>query len=292
MQLRTTSIARTYRYVRLALVAVVLFLGVSVFLQVVSGGPLAAVSAAYYTPARNAFVGALCAVALALLALSGRSLEQALLDVAAVLAPVIALVPTPVEPGDVPGVDPGCPGQGACIPAAVAADIANGMGTLAVLGVVALAAAVVLALIQRTLTRSFVAGLAAAAVVVAAGITWWLVHPASFSLGAHLAATIGFFALITAVATIAAVRPLAAGTRRRRVIRALYGAIAAGMGAALAFLAVVVVLRATGVDLLDATGAPLIFLGEAVALVLFALFWLVQTIELWNDADPRLRAAP
>jgi len=29
--------------------------------------------------------------------------------------------------------------------------------------------------------------------------------------------------------------------------------------------------------------------GEAIALALFGVFWVVQTVELWNDADPGLR---
>ena len=38
------------------------------------------------------------------------------------------------------------------------------------------------------------------------------------------------------------------------------------------------------------TPVPWVFLGEGVALVLFAVFWLLQTVELWNEPDPRLLA--
>lgn len=290
MQLRTTSTQRTYRYVRVALVTVIVFLGVGVAAQISAEGPLVSVSASYYTPARNVFVGALCAVSLALLALSGRSLEQALLDVAALLAPVIALVPTPVEPGDVPALHPDCPGSVPCIPADVLPEIGNGMLSLAVMAGFGVVASLVLAAVQRTLTPGLGGAIAVATAVVAAGTAWWVVAPDAFALGAHAAATIGFFALVTAVAAIAAVRPVAASDRRRRSLRRMYAAIATGIGLALLFLAIVVGLRGAGLDLVDASGAPLIFIGEAVALVLFGAFWAVQTVELWDAADPRVRA--
>ena len=57
-------------------------------------GVLPSVSAYYYSPARDVFVGALIAASLALFALSGRGPSRALLDAAALFAPLIALVPT------------------------------------------------------------------------------------------------------------------------------------------------------------------------------------------------------
>lgn len=280
MRLRTTSTQRTYRYVRIALVGVVVFLGVGVGAQIALGGPLGSVSAAYYTPARNVFVGALCAVSLALIALSGRSLEQALLDLAAVLAPVIAFVPTPLVAGAVPGVDPGCPDESACVPASALPDIAVGMLTLSVVGALAVAGALVLGVLQRTLTPAAGIALGAAGVLVAAGTTWWAISPDTFVAGAHYAATLGFFALIAAVSTIAALRPSARDGRHRRLLRVLYAVIAAGIVGVLLVLAVLVFRP-------DA-GTPAVFVGESIALSLFAIFWVVQTVELWGETDPAI----
>lgn len=288
MRLRTTSTHRTYRYVRLSLIGVLVFLGVGIGAQVALGGPLGSVSAAYYTPARNVFVGALCAVSLALLALSGRSVEQALLDLAAVLAPVIALVPTPVTPAAVPGFDPGCPDATPCVPASALADVANGMLTLSVIGALAVVTALIVGAVQRTLTVGGAATILAAGVLVLGGTAWWMLAPESFVAGAHFAATLGFFALVAAVAALAALRPSARSAQRRSILRLVYAVIAAGITVSLLFLAAVTALDASGASAVAAasSGRPLVFAGEAVALVLFAVFWLVQTVELWDDTDP------
>lgn len=31
-------------------------------------------------------------------------------------------------------------------------------------------------------------------------------------------------------------------------------------------------------------------MGESVALALFAVFWIVQTVELWDEVDPSIAA--
>lgn len=291
MQLRTTSTQRTYRYVRLSIVGVVLLLAVSITAQVAWGGPLGSVSAAYYTPARNVFVGSLCAVALAMLALSGRSVEQALLDVAALLAPVVAFVPTPISAGDISGVAVACPGEGSCIPDEIVPEVANGMVSLAAIGVIGVLGAVVLAVIQRTLGVALAWSLAVAGLLVVGMVGWWTLSPETFLLGAHYVATIGFFVLIAAVAALAAVRPAARTRRRHRILRTAYALIAGGIVLSLVFVVGIVVLQAAGTDLVSADGPPLFFLGEAVALLLFAAFWAVQTAELWNETDPAFRAA-
>lgn len=286
MRLRTTSPERTYRYLRVCIVGVVLLLGVSLTVQSIAHGPLGSVSAAYYTPARDVFVGSLCAVSLALLALSGRSLEQALLDLAALFAPVIAFVPTPIAPGDVASA--GCTGEAPCVPVSARGGIDNAMLSLAVLGVIGLVAAVVLAIAQRTLSVRLGAALAAAAAVMAAFVLWWRLSPQTFVAGAHDLATICFFALIAAVAALAALRPV--NERHPTAVRAAYLVIAAGIVVSLVFLVVVAVVRRSTA----AGGIPLFFIGEAVALALFAAFWLVQTAELWQHPDPALsrRGAP
>ncbi|MGP3536353.1 hypothetical protein ACTU3I_16270 [Microbacterium sp. RD1] len=283
MQLRSTSTQRTYRYVRVSIVGAVAFLAVALGAEIISGGALGSVSAAFYTPARNVFVGSLCAIAVALLALSGRSVEQVLLDIAAVFAPVIALVPVPLTAADTARLGVRC-GEGyPCVPAATLPDVANAVLTLAVGGVMAVAAAGVLAVVQRSVRASAVVPIAAAAVVVGAGGAWWSTAPHSFLVAAHDVATVAFFSLIAVVAALAAWRP-AGRPRRRRMMQVLYAVIAAGIAATLVFLVVVAGWRGSGAS----PGFPLFFAGEAVALGLFAAFWVVQTVELWDDDDPAL----
>lgn len=285
MRIRTTSTQRTYRYVRLSLVGAMLFLGTGVGLQAATGGPLPSVSAAYYTAAQGVFVGSLCAIALALLVLSGRSLEQMLLDLAALFAPVVALVPSPVQTGVVSGVVVSCPGDGSCVPTDAVPAVAVSMPALLVVGGVGVAATATLAVVQGIVDRGVVVSLIAAAGIVTAWSGWWFLSPDTFLKGAHNVAAIAFFALVGAVALIAALRPAARTTRRHLRLRIAYGIVVVGIVVALGLLIVVVVARVAGVTALDELPIPLFFLGEATALVLFAVFWLVQTVELWNEAD-------
>ena len=66
----STSTQRTHRYLRLAIGGAVVIILISIALTVPAVGWLASISDYFYTPARNAFVGALIATSLALLALS------------------------------------------------------------------------------------------------------------------------------------------------------------------------------------------------------------------------------
>jgi hypothetical protein len=93
-----TSERKTYRYLRLALVALVALIMTAVALEWGRTHCLqTSISAYYYTPARSIFVGSLVAIGVALIAIRGRSDgEDALLNLAGMLAPVVAFVPTPV----------------------------------------------------------------------------------------------------------------------------------------------------------------------------------------------------
>lgn len=121
--------------------------------------------------------------------------------------------------------------------------------------------------------------LAIAGVVLATvGLTWWVARDA-FLRWAHLSAAVAFFAIIAAVALVRAFRP---SGRATRWLKAVYTAIAIA-------LAVVVI------------GMPLygslhvghlfgVFVGEVLALVLFAAFWVLQPVQYWRVDDPAIRA--
>jgi len=275
MRIRTTSTQRTYRYVRLAMIGATTLLAVGVGLELLSGDGLTSVSAAYYTPAGPIFVGSLSAVALALLALSGRSLEQGLLDIAAVLALAIAYVPTTVPSG-------ACLDVARCVPPAVRPTVANNAVAVASVVLLGVLAAAILARVQGTASAGVAATIGVVVVIVVGGAAWAAIAPESFLVWAHQIAAVAFFVLIAAVAAVAAWRPRRIG-RLRRGVRIAYATVAVGIVVTLVLLLIGVI---TG---LERAGAPVVLVGESVALALFAVFWLVQTVELWNEADPTLR---
>lgn len=275
----STSVQRTYRYLRIAIAGTVVVIFVAVGLAAASVGWLTSVSDYYYTPARDAFVGGLIAAALALVALSGRGAERALLDAAALFAPLIALVPTTLAPGSVPGVSVPCADR--CFPPEFEAATANGVATYLVIGLLTILVGVLLVALRQVPLGSVGFSLVtSAAVLVAVGAAWLLARDAFLARG-HFVATIAFFALFAT----AAVR--AAFPRRTspppRVYRVLYVAIAVGL---VGLLVVYVALLPSA----DARGIPVVLLAEAAALTLFFAFWVVQGIEKWDDTDPSILA--
>ncbi|MFS0794407.1 hypothetical protein [Microbacterium sp. 1P10AE] len=277
MRIRTTSTQRTYRYVRLTILAATLLLAVAVGMQAMVGGPLPSLSAAYYTPAGPMFVAALFVVAAAFVALSGHSVEQGLLDVAAVLALVIAVVPTTLE-SEV------CGELVRCVPPATIPTAVNNGVAVASVVLVGVIAGVVLSIVQGTMSRGVVLTAGAVATLVVGVIVWAAVAPTSFLAAGHNVAAVGFFLLVGAVAAIAAWRPQRAPER----FRPAYAAVAIGILLSLVGLGVTLAAAAGGADIVRPV--PWLFVGEAAALVLFAVFWILQTAELWNEPDPRLRA--
>ena len=98
------------------------------------GGILASISAYYYTPVRGVFVGSLVAVGLGLVAIKGREgWEDSMLNLAGMLAPLVALVPTPIS---VPVA--GFEVERRTVPAELVPAVENNVAALLVLGVVGL----------------------------------------------------------------------------------------------------------------------------------------------------------
>lgn len=184
-------------------------------------------------------------------ALSGRCAERVLLDAAATVVPLVAIVPTMISPGSVPGIDAHCPpGRGSCVPAAFDAAVHGGVLTDLIVGAVFVLVAVGLALAGQVDRPGTALSLAIAGVVLATvGLTWWLARDA-FPRWAHLSAAVAFFAIIAAVVVIG---------------MPLYGSLHVG--------------HLFGM-----------FVGEVLALVLFAAFWVLQSVQYWRVDDPAIRA--
>jgi hypothetical protein len=89
---------KTYRYVRIGMVGATVLLGTPVLIEHNTVEPACwqtSISAYYYSPVRAVFVGALMAIGLSLIVIKGSTWpEDVCLNVAGMLAPVVALVPT------------------------------------------------------------------------------------------------------------------------------------------------------------------------------------------------------
>ena len=282
MQLASTSTQRTYRYVRMGLIGAILSIFVSLVAYGTTSGWPPSISALFYTPSRTVFVGALFAISFGVLALSGHSVEQALLDLAGVVVPLIAIVPTVIKTGDLPGLTVDCGEAVRCVPQEYISGIANGMVTFAVIGGMGVVLAVVLAVVQRTISGGLLLAIAIAAVIIAGMTIWWAVDPESYVPSAHLVATVAFLSLMALVSLMAAAG--AGGTS----YRAVYGALSVLFVLSLIFVVIVSLMQYSSTDSITPGGAPLILIGEAIALAVFGIFWVAQTAQNWNDVNPAL----
>ena len=271
---------KTYRYLRVAVVAMAVLLGVSVAIEIAfgpRGGILDSISAYYYTPVRGVFVGSLVAVGLGLVAIKGREgPEDIMLNLAGMLAPLVALVPTPIS---FPVA--GFVTERRTVPAALVPAVENNVAALLVLGVVGVifAAATVEDGPYRTAHLRSISG---AGVLLVGLAAWFGFGRESFLEFGHYAAAVPMFGLIVGVAVVnarhttrgAVVSRLAAATYRRA-----YAGIATAMG--------VTIVVAGVLFLLDSTGhrpfSSWLFWVEVVLLALFAGFWVLQTAENWNE---------
>ena len=292
-----TTPQKTHRYLRLSLVLIVFTLLVDVALQsivvtweplIFGWHPLASISHAFHTPGRDIFVGTLLATSVVLLALSGRSRATTLLDVCAVFAPLIAIVPTGLADSRAVG-HLTCPVMVDCIPSA---DIGSAKAGVAVYAIVVVAVVVTTAVIRhrtRTPNQSArlvsIIALVTAAVVVALAFAPALDDGFPFNFwpvnSIHFAVTLVFFGVFAAVPILSARGPLEPGEtpptpRQRSIYRWISGLLIADL-----------VLLVAAVLFRQAFGeTPIVLIGETVALILFAAFWWVQTFQRWDDPNP------
>lgn len=277
-----TAAITTYRYLRISMVMAVVVLAVSVGLERAQVDCWqTSVSAYYYTPVRAIFVGVLLAIGLCLIVIKGSTVwEDATLNAAGMLAPIVAVVPTTdvgtcwsVTPPSFPVTD-----DGELAPWVVA-NIDNNVTALIVTGIVGL---IIAAIIASIATRNVMAvaqvgpvrmrlGLLAAMAFLVIGSIVFVLWD-DFDTRAHGLAAIAMF-LLLAVAV-----GLNAWERRsdpgRRAYFWLYGTIAVGM-----------VLAGVVMFPLGSSWAHMVLVLEATEIVLFAAFWLVQTHEHWNETN-------
>lgn len=294
----TTQQQRTHRHLRLAIGGtVVIILATVVVTSLQDGLLLSSISAYFYTPARGFFVGALLAAALGILALSGHGLQRILLDAAGVLAPLVALVPTPIAHGSVPGFADSCPDDGGvCVPAEFVGTIDLGVNIYLAVGVLGLGLAIAVAVAPSggmvSRARTVLPSLAVSVGIL--GLTAATFYGAHdwFLANAHFAAASLFFCLIALVALVNAIAAHVGGARaarmtdpslarRGRWLVPAYWAVAAALILDIFYIASVVQLLS--VD--ERASPPLVLFGEVAALLLFLVFWSLQSYQTWVDED-------
>ncbi|MGJ9411913.1 hypothetical protein ACHAAC_04305 [Aeromicrobium sp. CF4.19] len=275
---------RTYRFLRLAIVALVVLLAASVAIDWLAVGRDCwerSISDYHHTPARSVFVASVVAAGVCMIVLKGvTEVEDVLLNLAGMLAGVVAFVPTS-EPST---CRPGVAGTGDGTPA-----VENNVWALLAAGV----AGLLIAFLTRR--RSGLAphaaaahrvGLLSALGVLVALAAWFLLGRESFVAHAHYVSAVVMFACIVAVVVVNArgvdlargIDGPTCGARNR------YTVIAAAM--------VVSVVGVGGAGLLTGWEHTVLWV-EALVLGLFATFWALQTHELWDHGvRPRLDRAP
>lgn len=271
----------TYRYLRLTVVGLMVLLIVSVAWEIVHdhGELRGSISAYYYVAPRSIFVGALVGMGAALIAIKARAgVEDTLLNIAGMLAPIVAMVPTPVAP-DVAG---GCAGASRCIPPEFLGGVDNNVWSLLIVGAGALVVSGVIA--WRSGRRARIRLMLAVALWLLVLVSF-LAWRTAFLFSAHYASAATLFLLIVVVVVINA-------RHARRHLRPplfsaqtygwIYRIIAGVMALAAIVAAVSLILDRSGLILPDAW----LFAVESAMVFTFTAFWLVQTAQFWRVGVP------
>ncbi|NYG07081.1 hypothetical protein BJ986_001568 [Phycicoccus badiiscoriae] len=278
------DLLRTYRFLRLAMVLLVLLLFISVATYIWSSGHiLQSISASYYTPVQAVFVASLCAIGTCLIVYQGSTnLEDVLLNGAGFFAFIVAFVPTRPEQK--------------CVSSAISSDvrdaITNNVSALFIVAVLAFAAVMGIQLFatpaaDRALSKGVGVAIGLSVLAFLGLVGFYLVNRGAFMCHGHDTAAILLFIGIVAVVFVNA-RGLAREQARedgRPVRQHLWNRYFWGF-----------VLMVVSILVIVVTGPWLgwldhwVFWLEAALIGQFATFWLTQTIDLWRE--PRREDAP
>jgi hypothetical protein len=275
---------KTYRYLRIGMIGAVVFLAASIAIERSKVDCWqTSISAYYYTPVRAIFVGSMIAVGLSLIVYKARfMLEDVLLNLAGMLAPVVAVAPTTdvgkcwsVTPNPFP-VSNGAPANW------VVKNIDNNFNALLIAGAVGLIAGGAIALITTIVRRKSISesveeveqgtgySLAACAVALLAG--WVLIrYWSDFDTRAHGFAAVGMFVSLIGSIIVKLWHQRGEPADQKKVLPAHV---------------VVVTLMIVGGLLIWLTrvfGDYTVLWLEGWEIALFAVYWLVQTVEYWNE---------
>jgi hypothetical protein len=262
---------KTWRYLRLGMIALVIALAAAVSYEVIrrNGDCVqTSISAYYYTHAQAIFVGSLIAIGACLICLRGSTEpEDILLNLAGMLAPVVAIVPT-AHAGKCASLDG--------TPADPTLNIENNITALLVVGPAAFILLAVLAALERRRKQtprsrpetSALIGYGAALalwILIAWRFVW---HREWFVDHGHNWAAFSMFGLIILVAVLNAFSFMHKQDDPNAANR---------------YLLLAIVMPLTVLGLLLFGGKYNVLEAEIAAIGLFAVFWGIQTEELWDE---------
>jgi hypothetical protein len=271
---------KTYRYLRLGMLLIVLaLLGALLKQWRVAGCAQGSISAYYYTPVGPLFIGGMVAIGVSLLVIKGATVvEDVCLSMAGMLAPIVAFVPTTYEPGCVPHELPG-KGQ-TSLPPEILERVHNNIWALLVAGSAAILVGLFLILVERNEDKVSTGSqmsrwilLSFNALVVLAG--WWW-YSSGRIIKLHGWSAVFMFAAL-------AVASLASGVSLWRIKNVnrkpkhwkWHVGVYLSIGALMVVLGVVI-------DRWPGPWAHRTLVQELVEISLFVVMWLVQSIERWG----------
>ena len=270
---RVASI-KTYRYLRLGMLVTVAALTAAIVgASAGESGLLTSLSAYYYTPARAVYDGGLFAIGLSLNAIKGRNaFEDFCLNLAGMLAPLVALVPTTDRGGkEVALLQADLDAAANNVQAIL---IAGFFATLLAVGVTALDQRNGELASDRTALRARVALLVLTVVTLAAVTYVFAAHRDFFLEHAHGKSAFVMFGVLALASVGNGVVHLRGGSRA-------YAVTYLGIGIAMVGVGCLMVIGS-----LDGWERRTLWV-EMIEIALFAALWTVQTWELWGEVVPR-----
>jgi len=301
--------AMSYRYLRIAMVGLLLALAAAVFYQSAQQHSfLASVSAYYYTPAQAVFVGALIGLGASMIALQGMTPpEDVFLNLGGMFAIVVAIVPTgrgaDFETAVQACRDSGgtllthqasknidCPGVLALRDAA-RANVENNMAALLAVGGLALVLAGVFLFKDWTAKRDaegrkwVLAGFFAAVLVWLGGLIALAASVGWLARNGHYIATIGLLLGILAVAGANAFRLEQRRAKPSGDSPGVMDVLKSASTNGYAYIAAAMLVVSVVLIVLWAINAITLFWAEISVAFLFVLFWSVQTVDVELEAQ-------
>lgn len=266
-------VSLSYRYLRIGMITLVLLLFVAVGIQRLKDGfLLSSISQYYYTPAQLIFVGALISIGVCLVVLKGSSEpEDALLNYAGILAPVVALVPTPQE--------------GDCLAPSGQVDtltdaVANNLLAYLFVGSIAMACVLVAGVVALvTEDAPPLRYLGAIPPLLALCVAWYfyLEDPEFVMICGHPISAFTMFGFIVVVVLVNSLKPKKSESGETWLtlqLRPGVGLVYLSLGGAMVVLGGVIILTRH----LEFWEGNWVFWLEAIEIFLFAVFWIIQTL--------------
>lgn len=259
----------TYRYLRGGIPVMLIMLGVAIAIDVARTGRwLTSISAYYFTSAHAVFVGSICAMGTLLIVYRGvKPTEDVLLNLAGILAFVVAFVPTTRPEPEVPiGLVPDD------------TVIANVWALTVALLVSRVAS---WALYRRTRTAPDLGPIARAAVwgqrlLLLVGVVTLAAAPHWFVANAHGIAAVALFAAI--IATVF----LTAFVADKGVVDSPNPVLYQRLYRWIAIVMAITLIAAVVVHYAMSEFSHVVIVVEIVLLAEFFVYWAVQTVEKWN----------